>query len=526
MMKSPLFIFFFVIYTNLAVCQNSFIDLADQFLKQYVTNGLVNYQAIKNEPLKLYEMLNKMAVEDIPEQDKKAYLINAYNIIVVASIVEAYPIQSPTDVPGFFTNESHVLANEMISLNKLEKTLLFDAYKDPRLHFVLVCGAIDCPPLTNFAYRTETLEEQLNQQTKLALNSNFIRVNNTKKTVELSEIFKWYSNDFGGNSKAILAYINTYRSISIPQKYRASYYPYNWSLNDIKIKLESKSESDSIPASNSTNLQTFTAGSLLRKKQYDLTVFNTLYTEAKSNWQGQNLSNFRNTFVTHLFQFTYGVSNNKRINLGIDLNVRYNGTVGNDDAFVNISEAFRFQNSPTSRVGLTSIGLRLKAQPFATVPDFSIQSTLQAPTIRNAEGNAQLYWGDWERITWWNQFFYSKTFHKFQLFTEVDLLFRFKVYETQIGMLDIPINVFFSYFPTTRLTFYGMTQHVPRFTNNINPQVQSDWVIPMNYTASGGGVKYQLSSQMNIELLYTNFWRGKNSGLGNTFNIGIKYISK
>ena len=110
----------------------------------------------------------------------------------------------------------------------------------------------------------------------------------------------------------------------------------------------------------------------------------------------------------------------------------------------------------------------------------------------------------------------------------MDFLFRFKRNESQIGMLDLPASVFLSYFPTKRITFYAMTQHVHRYTNNIDPDnpIVTDWVVPMNYTASGVGFKYQVLSNLNIELLYTNFWRGRNSGLGNTFNLGIKFLTK
>ncbi len=528
-MKKTLLSLLFTATLFLPFAQNNFIELADAFLKEHVEEGKVNYAAIKSEPMKLYEMLNIIALQDIPEKDNKAYLINAYNLLVISTVVEAYPIQSPEDVPGFFDNEVHVVANEKMSLNYLEKELLFKVYNDSRLHFVLVCGALGCPPITNFAYTTNDLESQLEQQTKLALNSDFIRVDNSKETISLSEIFRWYAKDFGGNNKTALAYINSFRDSKIPDNYKVGFYNYNWKLNAQNVNAQSSTLTIPDEAGPGINLQTFTPGSLLRKNQFDFTLFNTLYTESQSNWLGDDFSGFRNTFVTHLAQITYGVTKNKRINIGLDLNFRYSGT-SSDSTFSGINEAFRFENSPTSRVGLTAVGLRLKLQPFKAVSDFSIQSTIQAPTISNAEGNAELYWGDWDRITWWNQIFYTKSFSNFQLFTEIDLLFRFRRNESQIGMLDIPMNVFFSYFPTSKITLYAMTQHVPRLTNNITPvpvgEPETDWVIPMNYTASGIGAKYQITSQMNFELLYTNFWRGKNTGLGNTFNFGIKYISK
>lgn len=525
-MKKTLLILVLSLTTIASYGQNKLIDLADSFLKKHVQDGKVDYQSIKSNPVELFEMLNIIALEEIPEADNKAYLINAYNLLVIASVVDAYPILSPQDVPGFFDNKVHVVANKKMSLNYLEKELLFKVYEDPRMHFILVCGALGCPPITNFAYKTDGLDAQLNMQTVKALNSDFIKVDDEKKLVQLSEIFKWYASDFGGNNKAVISYINSYRDNKIPDNYRVDYYKYYWQLNGLQTKaVQANNNGDNIEVG-STNLQTFTAGSLLRKNQYDLTVFNTLYTQQKENWLGQDVSGYRSTFVTNLVQITYGVTKNKRVNLGLDLNFRYNGIVRDNDALSGISEAFRFTNDATSRAGLASVGLRARLQPFKEVPDFTMQTTFQMPTMRVAEGNGDLFWADWDRITWWNQFFYTKNFSKFQLFAEIDLLFRFRRFENQIGMLDMPMSVFFSYFPTSKITLYAMSQHVPRFTNAINPDVQNDWIVPSNFTASGIGAKYQFSSQMNIELLYTNFWRGVNSGLGSTVNIGLKFISK
>jgi len=45
-----------------------------------------------------------------------------------------------------------------------------------------------------------------------------------------------------------------------------------------------------------------------------------------------------------------------------------------------------------------------------------------------------------------------------------------------------------------------------------------------DFTALGGGAKYQLTDELNIEVLYTNFVRGNNTGLGETFNIGLRAV--
>ncbi len=510
-----------------------FFTAANNFLSTHVKAGKVDYKSIKDQPSELNALTDFIASYEWSKEEEKAYLINVYNLNVIAKVVENYPISSPMDVASFFEKKDVILNGDKTSLDAIENKILRPTYNDPRFHFSLVCGALGCPVLRAEAYLPNKLDEQLEEQTVLALNNRaFVWQDASYDATYISEIFIWYKEDFGGSNKTIFEYINKYSKDEFRADFPIQTYDYDWSLNDQATKPDVSTEN--IPAKNNDefNLQTFTAGSLLGKGKFDFTLFNTLYTQNKDNWLGVNYSGYRSTFVTHLVQVTYGISKSKRINIGIDLNIKNSG-FSNDSTFAGIGEAFKYQNSPTSRFGLTAVGLRVKIQPFKSVKNFSIQSTLQAPTIRNAEGvnfgngnPDNLFWAEWDRIVWWNQFFFDKTWGKIQLFAEVDLLFRFKKYKNQIGMLDIPMNIFLSYFPTKKITLYAMTQHVPRYTNNINPQDLNvtDFVIPANYTASGLGFKYQVMQGLNLELLYTNFWRGKNSGLGSTYNLGIKYV--
>lgn len=508
---------------------------SDKFFHTFCQDGKVDYTAIK-EGSGLDELIRMLNNDEIPVGKEKAYLINAYNLFVINKIVSKYPINSPMDDSGFFSDKSESLNGKKISLNSLENDVLRKEHPDPRLHVALVCGAIGCPAIADFAYQPEVLDQQLDAQALRAFNkTSFVYESEEEKTVYLSEIFNWYKSDFGKNNTEIVEYINSYRTEKFHTDYKVAYYPYNWQLNDArkatKIPVENSTkmvEVDLLPVDNS--LQLFNAGSLLGRGDMDITLFNTLYTENQGNWLGVDNSGYRSTFVTHLLQFTIGTSKNKRVNVGFDLNIKSSGN-SSDSTFGGIRNAFLYKNNDSSRVGLTSVGLRVKVQPFKSVQDFTIQSTLSMPTIKHPEGfssatEQNLFWADWNRITWWNQFFYTKTFGDFQLFTEVDLLFRFKNDKSHIGMLDLPVSAFISYFPTKKITVYAMTQHMHRFTNNIepnNPEI-TDWVIPSNYTASGLGFKYQITPNFNAELLYTNFWRARNAGLGSTFNLGLKYL--
>ena len=215
---------------------NAFMDETDAFLKAQVVSGKVNYKGLSqnNAALKsLVRQIAKMKVNTLSANEKKAFYINAYNISVMDGIVENYPAPSPLKIEGFFDGLQHRIGGRNMTLNDLEKKELLKATGDEKLHFVLVCAAVSCPPLASFAYRPEKLEAQILERTRLALNdSEFIRVNHKKKVVALSEIFKWYAGDFAGKAASLIEYLNKFRTEAIPADYKTDYYPYDWTLND------------------------------------------------------------------------------------------------------------------------------------------------------------------------------------------------------------------------------------------------------------------------------------------------------
>lgn len=213
-----------------------FFSSANQFFSKYVKNGQVNYAGIKSNGSDLDNLLSQIASYDLKSADvktKKAFMINAYNILAIKGIVKEYPVKGPMNVNKFFDNKVYTVAGEKMSLNGLEKGKLYPLAKDPRLHFVLVCAAVSCPKLASFAFMPNKLEQQLESQTKSALNDpQFIR--KAKNKLQVSEIFNWYQADFKKTGKSILEYINGYLNAKVPANTKVSYYTYNWNLNDSK----------------------------------------------------------------------------------------------------------------------------------------------------------------------------------------------------------------------------------------------------------------------------------------------------
>ncbi len=228
-----------ILLFQFSMAQNvsDFFSKADTFFAEYVKNGKVAYKTIKENPSSLNELVdlaNSISVSKSDKNTYQAFWINGYNLSVIKGVVANYPIKSPLDKAGFFDKTKYDIGGKSITLNDIENKLLRGNFpKEARFHFVLVCAGLGCPPIISNAYLPNTLESQLQKQTEIALNNpSFIKVKGKK--VQLSQLFEWYKSDFTQGGKSQIDYVNQYRKEKIDSGAKIGYYPYDWTLNDIK----------------------------------------------------------------------------------------------------------------------------------------------------------------------------------------------------------------------------------------------------------------------------------------------------
>ena len=486
---------------------DGFFTRVDRFLKKHVKADKVVYNSISSSS-EFKTLIDEVANASLSEEDdktKQAFFINAYNLLVLKGVVDVYPVSSVLDVNGFFDTKKYLVAGERMTLNDLEKKQLLQTYGDPRFHFVLVCGALGCPPITSFAYTPEDLESQLEKQTKLALNNpEFIRVDDSKQESKLSEIFKWYITDFGGTKSKSLEFINRYRETPIPSTYKIGYYGYDWSLNNI-------SETGFIGPSGSNganNSIRYVVSATIPKGTTENKIFNNLYTQLTGNGETHTeRSTFFTTFITSL----YGVSD--RFNAGIE--VRYRSVL-NSDASSSPFSVFGGGEPQNSRNGITTIGPKIRWAPVPKWGNFSIQSALWIPIGSELEGSSTQPFIDWNNATWWTQVFNDFTLgSNFSLFAEVDLLIEdIGQAEDALNRVSTPATLILSYFPNPATTLYVL--------NGFSPF----WSPELDYFYQGGaGAKYQFSRKFELEVLYTYFTNSflqENNGRASTVNFGAR----
>lgn len=261
-----------------------------------------------------------------------------------------------------------------------------------------------------------------------------------------------------------------------------------------------------------SNIQTYTPSKLLDKGQWDIKWFNNLYTETESTFTSGKQP--RQTFFTSTLDIFTGVSENSSLNIGLLLEFRSN-VIGGRKALAALS----FGNDGiTERSGFTSFAPAIKFNPFKNVSNFTIQTAFHIPLVDNeTENNIFL---DQKGFIFQNRFFYDYTFPSgdWQIFTELNTEYNFgnKNDSFANNSLNLAPGIFLSYFPSDKFTILALAQHNQRL------DLGNDF--SQNFTALGGGAKYQLTKALNVEVLYTDFVRGNNTGLGKTFNIGLRAL--
>ena len=262
-----------------------------------------------------------------------------------------------------------------------------------------------------------------------------------------------------------------------------------------------------------SNIITYTPSKLLNKGQLDIKWFNNLYTQTKDSEKTEKQA--RQTYFTSTIDIFTGISNNNNLDVGLLLEIRSNAVNGLD-----ASDVFNFENNPSqsTRSGFTSFAPAVKFNPLKQVSNLTLQSAFHIPLVKNESENGVYL--DQKGYIFQNRFLYDYTFpgDEFQLFAELNTEFNFGDKEDSFANDSFVLapSIFFSYFPSQEFTVLVLAQHAQRF--DLGNKFAQD------YSVIGAGAKYQLSKVVNIEALYTKFVRGSNTGLGQTFNIGLRTL--
>ncbi|AXY02000.1 DUF547 domain-containing protein [Vibrio alfacsensis] len=211
-------------------------QLIDTYLVEQGENTLFRYNKVSSThkaTLKQYiQRLAKLDPLQYKQAEQYAYWVNLYNAITVKLILDNYPVESITKLGGLFSfgpwGEDVVVINgKSLTLNDIEHRILRPIWNDPRTHYAVNCASLGCPNLQTLAFTADNTQALLDNAAKHSSTAKGVSVQGN--TAQLSSIYEWFANDFGGEKQLfnhISKYAPQYKNFSGKVTYE-----YDWSLN-------------------------------------------------------------------------------------------------------------------------------------------------------------------------------------------------------------------------------------------------------------------------------------------------------
>jgi Protein of unknown function, DUF547 len=225
----------------------------------------VYYRALKIDRRKLDGYIGQLAavnVGGLPRDEQLAFWLNAYNAIVLRTVIDRYPIQghssaypphSVRQIPGAFEGQPHRLAGRSLTLDDIEQKILPE-FHDPRVYLALGRGAVGSGRLRSEAFAPERIETQLKEvAAECASRPVCVQVDRGSNRVLASAIFSWREKEFAAAygsaaseafasrspiERAILSFVEPKllsgeRQLLTQNTFQVAYEPFDWSLNDL-----------------------------------------------------------------------------------------------------------------------------------------------------------------------------------------------------------------------------------------------------------------------------------------------------
>lgn len=238
----------------------------DHVLDTYVREGYVYYKALQSERRVIDPYLQSLEVAPTDmaswsRNDQLAFWINAYNALVLKTVIDKYPIKAITkdypansirQIPGALEQITHRVAGRTLTLNAIEQTIIVP-FGDARALLALGRGAIGSGRLHSEVYRGDRLDEQLDQVVKeFVTRIKSMSVDPGQNSLTASSLFGWRQEAFIASFQKDGAFLvgrspieqaivgmalpklfSTEREFLKQNTFQLKYGDFDWRLNDL-----------------------------------------------------------------------------------------------------------------------------------------------------------------------------------------------------------------------------------------------------------------------------------------------------
>lgn len=182
----------------------------------------------------------------MPRDEAFAFWINLYNAATLKLLLDNYPVKSIRDIAstgtglldfkaGPWRTKFLAVERQTLSLDQIEHEILRPKFRDPRVHYAINCASIGCPNLKRTPWTVKTLEADLEAAARAYVNHPRGVSIGTDGALRVSSIYRWFTEDFGGGDKGVIAHLRKYAAPDLAARLARSTsiagHDYDWSLN-------------------------------------------------------------------------------------------------------------------------------------------------------------------------------------------------------------------------------------------------------------------------------------------------------
>jgi hypothetical protein len=240
----------------------------DALLDPNVRDGLVYYRTLQANRARLNRYVASLDSPAVvsgystwSDDQKKAFWLNAYNALVLHTVVTHYPIRgtakgypanSIRQIPGAFEKIQHRVAGKQLTLDQIETTVIAEL-NDPRMYLALGRGAVGSGRLRSEAFSAKAVDRQLDQtKEQFAVTPRWSKVDALTGKVSISPILSWrapafikeYADDAFDLPKrepielAVIGFLRPHlldaeEEFIRKNTFQLTYEPFDWRLNDL-----------------------------------------------------------------------------------------------------------------------------------------------------------------------------------------------------------------------------------------------------------------------------------------------------
>lgn len=228
-------------------CEDSVVASADSIASRWdallatyaTTDGGFRYEALRGNAQDVATLdtlvtdIANASTDGMSRLERLSFLINAYNILTVDSVLELWPVQSVLQEDGFFDRRTFNVAGTTMTLNGLENDHI-RTMGEPRIHFLVNCASASCPPLATDAITPANFEQLAASMTEAYIRRTS-QIDRDGNTVRVSQIFEWFVGDFG-DADGVRSFVADRLEADDAAFVRAEtttvgFFPYDWALN-------------------------------------------------------------------------------------------------------------------------------------------------------------------------------------------------------------------------------------------------------------------------------------------------------